>query len=258
MRSAASPSSRRRFRCAAVRRHASPWLRRTPRLQRLPVGLRRGLLGALRAAGQPEESSPARRSRPQLSVHGAVLRGAVDGFGRRRERPGMWIDAHVHLDAPAFDADRDGVVARAASAGVALMVSAGTTVDGSRRALALADRYSSVVAAVGIHPEAAGNVTQADFAVLATLARHPRVVAIGEVGLDYYRDHAPRCLQIEVFRSQIRLAREVGLPLVVHDREAHEDVERILRDEGAARVVLHCFSGTPEMARLQSPKERDP
>jgi TatD DNase family protein len=160
----------------------------------------------------------------------------------------MWIDAHMHLDAPAFEADRDGVVARAASAGVALMVSAGTSVDGSRRALALAERYSSVVAAVGIHPEGAGNVTQADFEVLATLARHPRVVAIGEVGLDYYRDHAPRRLQIEVFRSQIRLAREAGLPLVVHDREAHEDVGRILRDEGAARVVLHCFTGTPDMA----------
>lgn len=160
----------------------------------------------------------------------------------------MWIDAHAHLDAPAFDADRDEVVARAASAGVALMVSAGTSVDGSRRALALAERYSSVVAAVGIHPEASGNATQADFEALATLARHPRVVAIGEVGLDYYRDHAPRTHQIEAFRSQIRLAREADLPLVVHDREAHEDVEQILREEGAARVVLHCFSGTPDMA----------
>jgi TatD DNase family protein len=160
----------------------------------------------------------------------------------------MWIDAHLHLDAPAFDADRDRVIDRAASAGVALMVSAGTSVDGSRRALALAEGYASVVAAVGIHPEAAESAIQEDFEVLAGLARHPRAVAIGEVGLDYYRDRAPRHVQIAVFRSQIRLARDVGLPLVVHDREAHADVEQILRDEGADRVILHCFSGTPEMA----------
>jgi TatD DNase family protein len=160
----------------------------------------------------------------------------------------MWIDAHLHLDAPAFDADRDRVIDRAASAGVALMVSAGTSVDGSRRALALAERYASIVAAVGIHPEAAESAILEDFEALAGLARHPRTVAIGEVGLDYYRDRTPRRVQVAVFRSQIRLAREVGLPLVVHDREAHADVEQILRDEGAVRVILHCFSGTPEMA----------
>jgi TatD DNase family protein len=160
----------------------------------------------------------------------------------------MWIDAHLHLDAPAFDADRGQVIDRAASAGVALMVSAGTSLDGSRRALALAERYASIVAAVGIHPEAAGSALQEDFEALAVLARHPRAVAIGEVGLDYYRDHTPHPVQIAAFRSQIRLARDAGLPLVVHDREAHADVEQVLRDEGAVRVVLHCFSGTPEMA----------
>ncbi len=160
----------------------------------------------------------------------------------------MWIDAHLHLDAEPFDADRDPVVARAVAAGVTLMVSAGTSVEGSRRAIALAERYPSVVAAVGIHPDAAGSATPAAFEELATLARHPRVVAIGEVGLDYYRDRVPRPIQIEVFRAQIRLARETGVPLVVHDREAHADVERILSEEGATRVVLHCFSGPPEMA----------
>jgi TatD DNase family protein len=160
----------------------------------------------------------------------------------------MWIDAHVHLDADPFDTDCDAVVARAVAAGVTLMVSAGTSVEGSRRAIALAERHPSVVAAVGIHPDAAGNATPAAFEALATLAQHPRVVAIGEVGLDYYRDHVPRATQIEVFRAQIRLARETGLPLVVHDREAHADLERILTDEGVARAVLHCFSGSPEMA----------
>ncbi len=160
----------------------------------------------------------------------------------------MWIDAHLHLDAPQFDADRAAVIARAAAAGVHLMVSAGTSVEGSRGVLSLAERCSSVVAAVGIHPEASGSVTGAALDELAALVRHPRVVAVGEVGLDYYRDRVPPHDQREVFRAQIRLARDAGLALVVHDRDAHEDVELILRDEGVGRVVLHHFSGTPEMA----------
>jgi len=160
----------------------------------------------------------------------------------------MWVDAHLHLDAPAFDGDREAVIARAAAAGVGLMISAGTSVEGSRRAVALAERYPHVWAAVGIHPEVAEDATPAGLEALSTLARHPRVCAIGEVGLDYYRPRAPREVQIMAFSAQVRLARESGLPVVVHDREAHEDVERILQDEGASRVVLHCFSGTPEMA----------
>jgi TatD DNase family protein len=160
----------------------------------------------------------------------------------------MWIDAHLHLDAPPFDSDRAAIIARATAAGVHLLVSAGTSVEGSRGVISLAERYSSVVAAVGIHPEAADSATGAALDELTALARHPRVVAVGEVGLDYYRDRVPRPVQREAFRAQIRLARAAGLPLVVHDRDAHEDVEHILRDEGVARVILHCFSGTPEMA----------
>jgi len=101
----------------------------------------------------------------------------------------MWIDAHLHLDAPQFDADRAAVVARAVAAGVHLMVSAGTSVEGSRGVISLAERYSSVVAAVGIHPEAAGSVTGAALGELAALVRHPRVVAVGEVGLEIGRAH---------------------------------------------------------------------
>ncbi|HKV45795.1 MAG TPA: TatD family hydrolase [bacterium] len=159
-----------------------------------------------------------------------------------------WIDAHLHLDAPAFDPDRDAVVARAIQAGVGLMVSAGTSVESSHRSIALAERYPSVVAAVGIHPEAAETATAGTVEALAAMAQHPRVVAIGEIGLDYYRNTVPRNVQIEVFRSLIRLAREIDLPVIVHDREAHEDVERILVEEGGSRVVLHCFAGTPERA----------
>lgn len=160
----------------------------------------------------------------------------------------MWIDAHLHLDALPFDADRAAIVERATAAGVHLMVSAGTSIESSRGLIGLAEHHSSVVAAVGIHPEAADNVTGAALDELALLVRHPRVVAVGEVGLDYYRDRVARPIQREAFRDQIRLARDAGLALVVHDRDAHDDVEHLLRDEGATRVVLHCFSGTLEMA----------
>lgn len=160
----------------------------------------------------------------------------------------MLVDAHLHLDAPAFDADRDAVLARAEAAGVGLMVSAGTSLGGSRQALALAERHPRVRAAVGIHPESADRVDDAALEALGVLARHPRVVAIGEVGLDYVRGRVARPRQVAAFRAQVCLAVRAGLPVVVHNREAHEDVERILRDEGAARVVCHCFSGPPETA----------
>lgn len=160
----------------------------------------------------------------------------------------MWVDAHLHLDAAAFDADREIVLARAAAAGVGLLVSAGTSVEGSRRVLGLVQRYPHLRAAVGIHPEEAGAFTPSHLEALAELTRHPRVVAVGEVGLDYLRADVPRHLQIEVFRAQVRLARDRGLPLVVHNREAYEDIEEILKEEGATRVILHCFTGPPEVA----------
>jgi TatD DNase family protein len=160
----------------------------------------------------------------------------------------MWIDTHLHLDAAEFEADRDDVVARAGAAGVGLMVSAATSVTGAARVLALARRYPAVRGAVGVHPEHAGEADAGAVDALERLARDPSVVAIGEIGLDYARGTATKAAQIEVFRAQVRLARGLDLPVVVHDREAHDDVERILRDEDAAKVILHCFSGPPEMA----------
>jgi len=160
----------------------------------------------------------------------------------------MWIDAHLHLDSAEFDADRDDVVARATAAGVGLLVTAGTSLDGSRRAIALAERHPQVQAAVGIHPESAAAADTAALQSLEAAARHPRVVAIGEIGLDYLHDTPHRNAQAKAFRAQVTLARRLGLPVVVHDREAHDDVERILHEEGADRVVLHCFSGSVEMA----------
>ena len=160
----------------------------------------------------------------------------------------MWVDAHLHLDDTAFDLDRDAVIARAREAGVRWMVSAGTSLAGSRRVLELAGRHPQVAAAVGIHPATAAEATPDGLAALAALARHPRVCAIGEVGLDYFRDQVPRDAQKAAFRAQIRLAAEVNLPLVVHDREAHADVDRLLAEEDAGPVVLHCFTGPAERA----------
>jgi|SRR5579864_1133866 len=160
----------------------------------------------------------------------------------------MWIDAHLHLDAQEFVADRDEVVARAAAAGVGVMVSAATSLRDAERVVALTRRYPAVRAAVGIHPEHAGEVDEAAITALERLAGHPSVVAIGEIGLDYVRGVHNRVAQVDAFRAQVRLARRLDLPVVVHDREAHDDVERILQDEGASRVMLHCFSGPAEMA----------
>ncbi len=160
----------------------------------------------------------------------------------------MWIDAHLHLDASSFDADRAAIVDRATAAGVHLLISAGTSIERSRGVIGLAEHHASVVAAVGIHPDSADSATSTALDELAALIHHPRVVAVGEVGLDYYRDRVARPTQREVFRDQVRLARDAGLALVVHDRDAHDDVEHLLRDEGATRVVLHCFSGSLEMA----------
>lgn len=160
----------------------------------------------------------------------------------------MWIDAHLHLDAAEFESDRDEVVARAASAAVGWMVSAATTVAGAERVVALTRRYPAVRAAVGVHPERAGEVDAAAIDALERLARDRAVVAIGEIGLDYVRGAATKTAQIDAFRAQVRLARRLDLPVVVHDREAHDDVEGILGEEGASKVILHCFSGPPEMA----------
>jgi TatD DNase family protein len=160
----------------------------------------------------------------------------------------MWIDAHLHLDGPQFEQDRDAVVARAAAAGVTLMVSAATSVSSAQDVVALSRRYRAVRAAVGIHPQHAGEAGAAAIAALERLAHDRAIVAIGEIGLDYARGVNNKAAQVDVFRVQVRLARRLDLPVVVHDREAHDDVERILLDEGASKVMLHCFSGSPEMA----------
>ncbi len=161
------------------------------------------------------------------------------------------VDSHAHLTDGKFAGDLDAVVERAQAAGVVRIVTLGTDVAESRAAIELAERYSIVFAAVGIHPEAVREAAPDDLQVIRELAAHPRVVAIGEIGLDYYWDRESAGLQQEWFERQLELAADLGLPVAIHDRDAHDQIMGTLearRREGL-RGVLHAFSGDEPMAR---------
>jgi TatD DNase family protein len=161
------------------------------------------------------------------------------------------IDSHCHLDFPQFDADRAEVVRRAVDAGVMALVNPGTDLESSRRALALAEEYGQVYAAVGVHPHDASTLSRDTLAALRRLASHPRVVAIGEIGLDYYRDLSPRDEQRAAFDRQLALAAELDLPVIIHMRDSEDDVMAALRSwavGGHPGCVLHAFSGDQAMA----------
>jgi len=162
------------------------------------------------------------------------------------------IDTHAHLDSGQYAEDIDEVIVRAFEGGLSHIVTVGCDLESSRRAIEIAGCYSTIYAAVGIHPHDSPQATDEGLAELRTLLESSKkVVALGEIGLDFYRDRAPRDVQRDAFRRQIRLAREVGLPIIVHDRDAHDEVLRILREEKAGEVggVLHCFSGDTDLAK---------
>ncbi len=164
----------------------------------------------------------------------------------------MIVDSHCHLDFPDFAAELDAVVARARAAGVGRMVTIGTRVRRSGEVRAIAERFDDVFCSVGTHPHNAGEEADVTLDELLREADHPKVVAIGEAGLDYHYDTAPREAQHAGFRRHIEAARRTGLPLVIHAREADEDVAAILEEEsarGAFAFVLHCFTAGPELAR---------
>jgi len=162
------------------------------------------------------------------------------------------VDSHCHLDSPQFDADREAVIGRSMGSGVTRMVNPGVDVPSSRTAVSLAQQHESIYAAVGIHPHDAKTLDVDALEELKGLALSPKVVAIGEIGLDYYRNLSPRDVQRRAFEMQLEMAAELGLPVIVHDRDAHDDVLGILRDWHSAfdiRVgVLHSFSGDVAMA----------
>lgn len=162
------------------------------------------------------------------------------------------IDSHAHIYGKEFHVDFAEMLQRAADAGVSHIITVGADLESSRQACDLAARYEQIHCAVGIHPHDADRVTDKCYEVVRELAtQHPKVVAIGEIGLDFYRDRSPRDVQETVFRRFIRLARELSLPVIIHDRDAHDRVMAILREEKADEVggVLHCFSGDLAMAR---------
>lgn len=161
------------------------------------------------------------------------------------------IDTHAHLDDEKFAHDRAAVIERARESGVVKIITMGDSLDSSARSVALAEKFEMVYAAVGIHPEEAQPMTAATDEQIAAWAAQEKVVAIGEIGLDYYweKDEERRALQRAIFVRQLDLARQLKLPVCIHDREAHGDMMKILKTEGRGlRGVLHCYSGSWEMA----------
>lgn len=163
----------------------------------------------------------------------------------------MLFDTHVHLNADQFENDVDEVIRRAKEAGVNYMVVVGFDEKTIKKAMALVENYDGLYAAVGWHPVDAVDMTEEHLQWLEELAAHPKVVALGEMGLDYHWDKSPKDVQKEVFRKQIQLAKKVNLPIIIHNREASGDVVQILKEEGAAEVggIMHCFSGSTEIAK---------
>ena len=163
-----------------------------------------------------------------------------------------FIDTHAHLYDERYDDDRAEMIARAEEAGVTQIISMGDTMAASAQVVADAEQYPTLFAAVGVHPESACVLTDAERAQLLMWAKHPKVVAIGEIGLDYYweKDPKARAVQRELFVTQLNLARAAGLPVCIHDREAHGDTLAILQAVGRDLTgVLHCYSGSLETAR---------
>ena len=161
----------------------------------------------------------------------------------------MLFDTHAHYDSYKFKDDRDAVLAAMPEHGVGLILNPGCELDSSRTAIELAEKFPFVYAAVGIHPGDCADFEPGQIEQLRTLARHPKVKAIGEIGLDYYwKDNPPRQLQETVFRAQLELAQELALPVIVHDREAHADCMAVIRDFPAVCGVFHCYSGAVEQA----------
>jgi TatD DNase family protein len=162
----------------------------------------------------------------------------------------MLFDTHAHYDDEVFDADRRELLAAMPSENVGLIVNPGCTVESSRTAVALAAAFPHVYAAVGIHPENCGDFVPEQMTEIRALAQEDKVVAIGEIGLDYYwPENPPRDLQQQVLRAHMTLAQELDLPVIIHDREAHADTVSIVKEFPEVTGVFHCFSGSVEMAR---------
>lgn len=162
----------------------------------------------------------------------------------------MIFDSHAHYDDESFNEDREQVIKELKENGIVGILNCGAAMEGARDSVKLADKYDFFYAAVGLHPEYADKLDEAAVEELRQLAKNPKVKAIGEIGLDYYYEENPeRQVQKEAFRRQMELARELGLPVVIHDRDAHGDTLEIIKDFPEVKGVVHCFSGSPEFAK---------
>ena len=162
----------------------------------------------------------------------------------------MLFDTHAHMNDPVFDEDRDAVLRSLADKGVALVMNPGCSLENSRQAVELAQTYDFMYAAVGSHPDTADEVNEEvieEYRKLCKLC--DKVKAIGEIGVDYYYETVPREIQLKAFRMQMELAREVGLPVIIHERNAHDDGMRMVKEFKDVTGVFHCYSGSAEMAR---------
>ena len=162
----------------------------------------------------------------------------------------MLFDTHAHMDDHAFDADREALLSALPEQGIGLLMNPGCSLASSRAAAALAERYNYIYAAVGTHPDAADEVSGDVLEIYRMLCKqNPKIKAIGEIGLDYHYEDVPRQRQQQAFRDQMALARELGLPVIVHERDAHEDGMKIVEEFPEVTGVFHCYSGSPEMAK---------
>ena len=162
----------------------------------------------------------------------------------------MLFDTHAHMDDRAFDVDRDALLSALPEAGVGLVMNPGCSLASSRNAAALAEKQDYIYAAVGSHPDAADEVNEEVLEEYRNLCKlNPKVKAIGEIGLDYHYEDIPREIQLKAFRMQMQLARELGLPAIVHEREAHEDGMKVVAEFPEVTGVFHCYSGSLEMAK---------
>ena len=162
----------------------------------------------------------------------------------------MYFDTHTHLDDEKFDQDRELVIENLKKEGVSLAVNVGADLTSSKNSIALAEQYDFIYAAVGVHPNEVGEMQDEDIETLADMAKHEKVVAVGEIGLDYHYDEPGRDVQKLWFEKQLRLAQTLNMPFIVHDRDAHQDTLELLKKVGYYNGVMHCFSGSCEMAKI--------
>ena len=161
----------------------------------------------------------------------------------------MLADSHAHLEMNDFDRDRNEVIRRAGDAGVDLIITVGTTLDDCRKAISIANTFRNVYAAIGIHPHEAKDIDETTYDNIKMMAKMDKVVAFGEIGLDFFRNLSPRDVQIRRFEEQLELAGEIGLPIIIHDRDAHQETVKMLEGwKGKHGGVIHCFSGDYSMA----------